>query len=480
MWRREILLVAVLLAVAAGGVASLPDRGSSPSTDRPNVVMVSLDTTRVDHLPCYGYHRNTTPNICAFAEESTVFDQAISQMPWSAPSYGTLFTGMYAPVHRFPYRVSPPSDLDNRTPLRPEFRTMAETFRANGYASAAFVGGDGPGPFQPWKGLDQGFDPYSSEHVRFNTTVPAAISWLDERPDRPFFMFVQGYDVHGPYQAPEPYRDRYMPDYAGPLTDYTLGVGRESDDWIIDDIVRTDDGWAINLSDRTVPLTDRDIRYIRARYDGELRYADSRVGRLLDTLRRRDILQDTIVILFADHGENLADRETFSPAGFSHWFLHANMNDHDVHVPLIVRIPGREPGRVERQVGLIDLFPTLVNLTGISIDDRVRQQFQGDSLLPLLDGDASDTFNRRVYAGIHDHAMVRTAEWKLVDDDRTFGKEDQLYHLPSDPNETDNVIDDNPAVADRLRQHLSRWKTRNRLHRSRLWETFTSDGDEGR
>jgi hypothetical protein len=300
---------------------------------RRNLLLISLDTLRADHLGSYGYRRTTSPVIDGrLAGEGTLFEHAYAQFPGTAGSHMTLFTSLYSCVHQVT------GGLGAHRKLRPEIHTLAELLRAQGYATAAFTE-DG------WVTADTGFDRGFATWVESKSpvvtlptgqadkTFPSALSWIEHHGDAPWFLFAHTYQVHYPYTPPEGYLERVAPDH---------GEDRASRD--------------------------------AALYDGEIRYTDDLLAKFLDGLERAGAAENTLLIVISDHGEQFGEHRLFA---------HGNsLFDILLHVPIIMRAPGLIPAgkRVATTVGLIDMVPTVLELLGMPPIDRR----QGQSLVPLL------------------------------------------------------------------------------------------------
>ncbi len=357
------------IPIAACGGAEPPQ--APPGA--PNVVLVSIDSLRHDHLSCYGYPRPTSPTIDRLAAEGVLFRQALSTTSWTLPAHAALFTGLYDSAHGL---------VDNGLKLSEEHVTLAEVFRENGWRTAGFFGG----PYlHPVFGLGQGFESYQScmtsvpdslgedelraESRRFKSvshadvTGPRTIAeverWLEEADERPFFLFVHLWDVHYDYIPPAEYVAQFDPGYEGTLT----GVDVMSNPSI----------------GPTLPA--RDLQHLMALYDGEIRFTDENLGRILDALRGRGLLENTIVVVTADHGEEFMDH-----GGKGH---RRTLYDEVLRIPLVLHWDGHFGGQagtprvVDDQVRLIDLMPTLLTLAGIA----ERPAMMGRDLTPLLLGE---------------------------------------------------------------------------------------------
>lgn len=389
-----------------------------------NVLLISIDTLRPDHLGCYGGGRETSPNVDALCRESVVFEQAISHAPSTLPSHATMLSSLPPQVHG--------ASFNRRTPLPDDAVTLAEVLSERGFRTVSF--NDGSQVKGLW-GLAQGFDLYRSTrgdravaHARFDDRVSDFLGWLDgDGPEdggaKPFFAFLHSYEVHHPY----------IPD--------------EEDLARLEDA--TYDGWLgrrvsvrslkrIKRRERTVDDADR--AFIETAYDAEIRSMDRALGRLLEGLRERGVLDDTLVVFTSDHGEEFGEHGDWG------WHGHT-LYDELLRVPLVVRFPeGRWAGeRVRRQVRLVDLAPTVADGVGVPAPGS----WWGISLLPLLEGGelpplvavAMVDQDREVPAG-----GVRTGRWKYL--------AGRLFDLEHDPRETVNVLLDHPELAAALSDHL--------------------------
>jgi len=339
------------------------------ATEFPDIVLISIDSLRYDHLGCYGYEKATSPTIDRIAREGIRFENALSTTSWTLPSHAAMFTGLYDATHGV---------TDHRHRLRNGFVTLAESLNNAGYRTAGFYGG----PYlHPTFGLDQGFDTYAS----CMTTIPdnysddevreSALSamsrsheditgprtrekvgqWLQSIDGEPFFLFLHMWDVHYDYIPPQPYVDMFDPDYDGDLD------GRE---------------FLANKSIRP-GMPARDFQHLLALYDGEIRFTDDILGEIFSMLEESGRFADALVVITADHGEEFLEHD-----GKGHGYT---LFDEVIRVPLIFRWPGHLPDGqvVQDQVRLIDLLPTILSLAGVDHEPVS----QGRDLSPLLQGD---------------------------------------------------------------------------------------------
>ena len=396
-------------------VSALAGCGRGP---RPDVVVISIDSLRPDHLSCYGYPFPTSPTLDRLAAEGVRFETALSTSSWTLPAHAALFTGLYDSGHRL---------VDNGLTLHPAQVTAAEVFARNGWRTGGFFGG----PYlHPVFGLGQGFETYQScmtqleddltpEEVRASSrqrkgashadvtgprTVAEVTRWLGEVGDEPVFLFVHLWDVHYDFIAPPEYVALFDPDYTGSLT----GV-----DFMENPAIAPG-------------MDEREYRHLMALYDAEIRFTDDTVAALLEVLERRGRMHETLLVVTADHGEE---------------FLEHGLKGHQrtlyeevVRIPMIFHGP---PGRfaaagraLADQVRLVDVMPTLYALCGI--DDV--PPMNGRDLSPLLAGGALEIEPAllELYANRADLKAVRMPTFKAyrARGDRTGG-----FDLLTDPAE---------------------------------------------
>lgn len=350
------------------------------------ILVMSLDTLRADRLGAYGNTAQLTPNLDHFAKESIVFEQAYSQANETLYSHAALFTGQY------PSTLAP---LDAQFRLPEGTATLASTFHDAGWETAAFVaGGHLSAPF----GLNRGFDVYedASNWGSLRDTTPKALHWLDTRgSDRPFLLFVHGYDTHDRYLKPTPFgyaftdpaQEGLGPQLAreiGSVSQIVDGVYEKSVDNIAFLAVnqpRFAHGKGIRERDPDAQaLTDADKAHIAATYDGAVAWMDACFGLFMAGLEQRGLLERLTIVILSDHGEELGEE-----GAYHHRY---GLNDATTHVPLMIRLPGGASGgrRIAGLTGLIDVAPTLVAQAGL----RGLQQGAGQSLSAVLAG-GSDT-----------------------------------------------------------------------------------------
>jgi arylsulfatase A-like enzyme len=443
--------------------------GCAREPARPNVVLVSIDSLRADHLAAYGYARETSPHIDALAASGALFEHAFSTTSWTLPSHIALFTSMHDLVHGviFHDRV-----LD---PLR---TTLPEVFHQHGYATAGFYSG----PYLiPAFGFGRGFDTYvpcmdyldpgalertdfvpaSHQASHADVTSPclqdAVVSWLDEAPARPFFLFLHMWDVHYDYIPPPEYARRFTdPDYDSPI-DFT-GFQRNP---------------AINRQ-----MNPRDLAHLIGLYDGEIAYTDHHLGQIVAHLDALGLRDNTLIVVTSDHGD----------AFFEHGLKgHQNdLYDEVLRIPLIFSWPGqvRPAQRYAEQVSIIDVMPTVLGL----VDLPTPPEALGRDLSPLLRGERSpDAAGSTVFAELtlfgknYDLNLraLRTPEYKAIVDIPAPGggsPRSVVYDLGSDPGERRPVGADRPDLARTAARQLNEMMTWSEDYAHRLPRGGGGDG----
>ncbi|MBU2573634.1 MAG: sulfatase, partial [Elusimicrobia bacterium] len=324
-----------------------------------NIIMIVVDCLRADHLSSYGYHRKTSPNIDALAGEAALFRQAIAQAPTTLLSFASIFTSRYVSAHGV--------DALNKA-LSDSAFTLAEILKIYNYKTAAFVGGPN---FHPLFKLNQGFDTYyhlDYTSASFKTTLPAALDWAKEKSGsgEKFFLVAHGNDLHTPYVFPASgiydrgFKVNKRLNSLSPMEAQLFPVYKRR--------------LMLKSAAEAIKLSDDDVNHIVARYDEGIAYSDGLIGDFIGKLRAEKLLDRTILILTADHGEGLFDHDYF--------FHDFNLYDNTLRVPLIIKVPGRGKKEIPRQVQLIDLMPTILEFAGIA----PNKDAQGRSLKSLLSG----------------------------------------------------------------------------------------------
>lgn len=415
------VLRVVLLIVFSSGFHCLSFAASKIAAP-PNIILITLDTTRADRMGFLGSALGLTPNLDAMARQACVFSRAYAQVPLTTPSHATILTGTYPQFNHL-------GDLG--TALAKELPYLPDLLHARGYATAAFVGSQvldpksaaAPGFERGFDTYDAGFhsrgegeDRYSSEERRASTVVDHALRWVRRQAHAPYFLWVHLYDPHDPYDPPEPYKSKYA----------------------------------------------------AAPYDGEIAYVDSALGVLFSGLKAAGFYDSSVIAIVADHGEAFGEH-----GEESHGFF---LYDETVHVPLLIKLAGVHAGheqinseQISAPVSLVDVAPTLLRAAGF----EVPSQMQGQSLLSWMnekraseknqsDPSSDSGVQRAIYAetdypqrafGWSWLRSLRVGKYLYIDAPRH-----ELYDESSDPKALHNLANASPGLADTLQAQLEEFR----------------------
>lgn len=443
-----ILLLAVSLVTGAYGQEGLNWVADSLTDEKPNVIIIDIDRLNSERMPCYGYERNTTPNLCRFGENNLFFKQSVSQAGWTASSVTSVFTSQYTGTH----------DVEEHgDSLDDNYVTMAEVFRSEGYRTAAVPSYPEYSPVYVHEeyNVDQGFQEYYNGSFELKETYSKFSQWQDDS-DQPFFAFIQGFDPH--YYAGldshlgHHYRSREPPE------EFTKVHENGSTTTVTDTVIRNGSYYLKIDEGGMMKLEEEDVQYINDQYDDSLKALDGSFGAVMNDLKRKGLYSDSIIIVFANHGEML-DSRTF--AGIDRRFGHGQIWDDDIQTTLMIHLPEGRDRTVERQVQLIDIFPTVLEEAGITPNDSLKEMMQGQSLTPLYRTNlfnsytADYAFSSR-YRG--QSLAVRNSTWKYV---KNLNGKNTLYNLEKDEDENNNVIDEYPEIADAMSSALKDQQLKN-------------------
>ncbi len=374
---------------------SQPAGAAAPSLRPMNLLLVTVDTLRPDHLHCYGYSQIETPNLDAVAESGAAFENGVTQTPLTPPSHASIFTGLNPPSHHV-------RDTGGFV-LQSSSVTLATILQRQGWDTAAFISS---AVLKKLFGLNQGFAVYDDQMPKpgkghefdedaergAGETVDHALHWLETQSGKPYFLWVHVYDPHAPYQPPAPYAQQYK--------------------------------------DRL--------------YDGEIAYADHELGRLFDAVRKKSPA-NTLIAVLSDHGESLGEHGEFTHGVF--------LYDSTLRIAFLLSGPGVPRGaRIKPQARTIDFLPTVLDLMG----GKPPAPVQGVSLRPYFAGkDAetavsyAETLYPKINMGWAELRAIRTNRWKYV-----RAPKPELYDLSVDPAEANNVIESHAPEVQRFEAQL--------------------------
>jgi arylsulfatase A-like enzyme/Tfp pilus assembly protein PilF len=379
-----------------------PDFQSLSKNKSFNVLLITLDTTRADHLGCYGSNKVRTPNLDSLAAKGILYEKCISPTPLTLPAHTSIFTGMYPLFHGV---------RDNAAFVVPEdFITLPEVFKSNGYKTGAFVSSfvlD-----SKW-GLNQGFDYYYDDFDLHqenivsvgdiqrpgNQTVDAALSWLSNKKSDKFFLWVHLYDPHTPYDPPEEFKKQYSDDF----------------------------------------------------YAGEIAFTDQQVGRLIDSLDSNGLRENTLIFVVGDHGESLGEHKEDGHGFFIY--------EETINVPFIIATPFRQFQGIRKKeiTSLVDLMPTMLDMTHL----KGSRDFHGQSLINTSAKNSekfvySETFYPRFHFGWSELQSIQDGSFKFI-----MSSDPELFDLQKDPDEMKNLSaaerHKSSAYQSKSKELIARW-----------------------
>ena len=445
---------------------SKPNELNNTPGATPNIVLITMDTVRADHLSCYGYQRLTTPNVDQLAREAVLYKNAYAASSWTLPSHASLFTGMYPSKHG----AANSSETRSILKLSDKNTTLAEVLSQKGYRTAGIIGG----PYcASIYGIAQGFEYYNETFFAYNRDISFyflyqvaelfyplkdpiiqygysdfkrvashlnefAFGWLKENSSQPFFLFVNYFDAHRPYVPPPPYDEYFNKISPDIILKYTSKLDKSylmAEDKFVGDIIAG-----------TQKLTPEEREFLVSRYDGELRYLDHHLGRLLERLKTLKVYDNTLIIVTSDHGEAFGEHNLLDHG--------RTLYDELVRVPLIIKYPSayKKSGAIEKRVSLVDLFPAILSMLNQPIPADIDGQTLSESQrfivtewnMRWFDCDPYRRDLKAIYQGKEKYIWASNAQH-------------ELYDLEQDPGETINLFKKFPQRAQRMEQTLKQW-----------------------
>ncbi len=413
--RRFLLCMLALALTGACGPKEPPP---------PNVILISIDTLRSDHLGCYGYTRPTSPVMDSLAASGVLFEHMSTQSSWTLPSHVSLLTSTFPFTHGV---------VDDNSRIPGDLPIAAELFSSHGYRCGGIVSGFYVGRTF---GFERGFDEFEDFGARmfqpmdrrYKILAPTITDWgLDwiGNSREPFFLFLHYFDAHFNYVVPEPYRSMFEEEYPGPEIDY------RDYEYYLDH-----------------PLTEAEQSHLLAQYDAAIAYVDADIGRLMRSLRDRELDQRTIVVITSDHGEEFFERGSW---GHDH-----TLNQEILEIPLIWVDPRMESRgrRVNHPARLVDVLPTLLDI----LDLPSPETLQGRSLASLMAGNPPSGSDPLLLAETSRYkvnlASLTRGPVKIIAD--LANNQQSLYHLESDPGEQIDLSASDTALTQSLLTETTR------------------------
>jgi arylsulfatase A-like enzyme len=452
--------------------------GKEGMVNNRNIILIVIDTLRADHLSCYGYERLTSPNIDDFAKRGVLFTNAIVQKTKTSPSVASILTGTYPYTH----------GVDGcRTMLYDDAITIGEVVKEHDYRTASVVSNGNLGyEFNFTQGFDDVFEVWKLGSTIAENVNKYAISWLEKNYQDKFFLYIHYIDPHSKYTPPPPYNEMFVNDeFYGRLKDIKIGIGNTH--------------WnSIHYKDTLLEGPHQtELDYYISQYDGEIRYCDEYVGQLLNKIKELGLDKNTLIILTADHGEDLTEHDFYFGHGTFAYEACAR-------VPFIISFPPIfKPKLVDDVVETVDIFPTILDFLGM---EKINNS-QGNSLFPILSGEDVKDINLKKFGFVEGNygkqivTAIRTKDWKLiynpyllhikgetlrfalvdtldfdsiyfpsfiwkswsyfcaigVDDLRNYNMRYELYNIKEDPDEQNNLYLKRSDIAITLRKELMKW-----------------------
>jgi len=395
---------------------------------RPNIILITVDALRSDHLSCYGYKRNTSPNIDRIGQEGILFTQAISASSHTPPSIGTILTS------NFPYVHSLVLWGDS---IRKDITTIAELLKSEGFLTI-FIGGN-QNFSKGLHGINRGFDIFFEEESKVNLITNKALELINKSKNRPFFLWIHYMDAHSPYLPIPPYDRLFINDEFYDTKKSLPIVENFSDCYGYN-------GIPVFIATKKNGIDNPD--YYVSQYDGAIRTIDTYIGMLINRLKMLKIYNRTLIIISADHGEMLGEHGYFFHHGC---FLYEEL----IRIPLIINFPNLTHKIINTQINAhLDIAPTILDILKI----RKAKTMIGSSLLPLILG--KNRYPHK-YVFVDEGVTkkcVRTDEWKLIYTNRSDKEEYELYNLKGDPQELNNLVSAEKEKFGFLKQKLDDYK----------------------
>ena len=409
MLKKASIFVILFFCISFYASATQPSVGSPEAIEK--VILISIDTLRADYLGSYNPKAKATPELDRFAASNVICKDVTSQSATTAPSHKSIFYSLYPSIHKTSIRGISKEKL--QSPI--------EAIQAAGFRTAAFTGG---GQVSHAFGFDRGFEtfwePKTDPFVKHQTheMQQAAFHWLENHSKEKFFLFLHTYEVHCPYSPPQEFFQKWAGWYDGPLQKESCYPDT-------------------SLARRALAV---DYEYIKSLYSAELNYVDFSMGQLFKKLKALRIYDQTLIVFLSDHGESLGERG---------YVGHNQLYQVQLHVPLILHIPGIQAMQIQAPLESLDVIPTIFELLKIQPKSNV---FQGQSIVPLTRNPNVFDENRPLISEQKGQVRVRVNQFALVFS--TNGEfPDRLYNLKTDPLELENIATKHPQIIEKMKLH---------------------------
>lgn len=401
------------------------------ASKRPNVILITIETTRADHLSCYGYKRKTTPSIDKVANEGVLFSNMFVQRGQTWPSLTSIMTSLYPVNHGV---------RKNGHMLSPSVISLAEILKQNKYTCAAFLG-------YARRAVWRGFDYIAPKEWEDAILAQEATTWLTNNYNKNFFLWMHYSQPHDPYNPPEPYNSIFDPEYKGDID----GSGKTHE----------------KISAEKINLKSADLNHIISLYDGCIYYVDDQIKKILDVVKTLGIEDDTLLIITADHGENLYQPQFY----FGH---DASIHDDVLKVPYIMKFPKKIPKnvKIDKIVESVDIAPTILDFLKI----RIPHYFEGRSLLPPIFSEKDSGDFKYAYAEWKSKILsIRTDKYRYIYNPTGYCplanrvspfiiNKEELHIVTENYEEVNDILLLKPDIAKELKRKLLEWNNFERWH----------------
>lgn len=432
-----LLSLSLITVFHSETVALTPDNlQDNDSTNSFNIVLITIDTLRADHLSCYGYERKTSPNIDKIAQNGFMFKNAMAPSSWTAPSVASLCTSLYPISHGMVHGIA--DTINNQEILSDNITTLAELVKARGYRTFGVVSNS---HLDKKFGFGKGFDFFKCLPFLPASFVHETIdSWAEtiKKSDK-YFLWVHYFDPHWPYwpyQPREPWLDKYLAEMQDRDIDYKRSL--------IKKILSGKHHAVAPLLTQNHP---RALFLLKALYDSEINHVDSYVGTLIEQF---NLNTNTLIIITSDHGDEFLEHGSIGHGG--------NLYRETIHIPLIIKLPERTDGTIiEKLVNLVDIMPSIAFLLDSPSEEQTvgRSLFQRNTTQTVSPTDKQSQFSFAELDLRNSLKTIITPEWKYIYD--YHNKAEQLYSLTTDPFEQKDLSKKNSTVTRKLREQLFNW-----------------------
>lgn len=441
---------------------------------KPNIILISIDTLRADFLSCYGYNKETTPNIDQLAAEGTIYLNNFSTGVWTPPGHASMLTGLYVQEHGV-YG-------DNR--LADNIPTIATLLKENSYQTSGFVNNSQVGELvgfekghdifvEVWKGIKpksfverfmKGVKRRMEDKLGFNDmgakrTNELFSRWIENEIDRnkPFYTFLHYIEPHNPLNPPAPYKNRYLSEKSFKKINKNK-IEKVAHNPLICFV-------------ENINLNEEEKEYLKTLYAEEIAYVDSKVGEIVETLKSKDLYNNTMIIITSDHGEHFGEHNLWSHAG--------SLYNEVLHIPLVIKYPiGVDyVGEVQGFTQLVDIFPTVIDVSCIIGDEMknhsgmnlVHNEEKGNKFHDYVFAEWEGRVPFFIKSKIENSKTVTNISrltnkmWMTLNKEYKYisisnGME-ELYDIKNDRSESNNIIDEDKETALSMREKLACWKS---------------------